>query len=190
MATADRRGIRGLADRANPAFAAGAVVIPVGALAYALALGDLRTLFYVHVMAGVLWTGIDVFMGAILGPVIGGLDPEEKASVFTRFTPKMTFFMPVVAAVTITAGIELAREMGYWAAGGHWLLAALGVAGLLSVIGFGIILPNEIRIYREIVSSSPDTDKISRLGMRNAKLGGVQGLLQLLIIFVMVNLRL
>lgn len=113
MATAEKRGIRGLADRANPAFAVGAVVVPVGALAYALTLGDLRTLFYVHVMAGVLWTGVDVFMGAILGPVLGGLDPEEKASVFARFTPKMTFSMPVMATVTITGGIELAKALGY-----------------------------------------------------------------------------
>ena len=189
MATVEKRGIRGLADRANPAFAVAAVVVPLGALGYALASGNLRALFYVHIMAGVLWTGVDVFMGLVLGPVLGGLDADEKASVFSRFTPKMTFFMPVIAAVTITAGIELAKAMGYWGSGDHWVMAALGIATLLSIIGFGIILPNEVRIYREIVSASPDSERISRLGMRNAKLGGVQGLLQLLIIFVMVNLR-
>lgn len=68
-------------------------------------------------------------------------------------------------------------------------MAALSFATLLSIIGFGIILPNEVRIYREIVSASPDSEKSSRLGIRNAKLGGVQGFLQLLVVFVLVNLR-
>jgi hypothetical protein len=52
-------------------------------------------------MAGVLWTGIDLFMGLVLGPVLGGLSPEERASVLFRFTPKMTFLMPVLATVAI-----------------------------------------------------------------------------------------
>ena len=78
------RGVRGMAVRANPAFAAGAVVVPLGALAYALTFGDVRTLLYIHVMAAVLWTGIDLFMRQVLG----GLSDDARAGVFTRFTPK------------------------------------------------------------------------------------------------------
>jgi uncharacterized membrane protein len=43
-------------------------------------------LVYVHVMAGVLWTGTDLFIGLVLGPVGGGLDPQERGSFFARFT--------------------------------------------------------------------------------------------------------
>jgi hypothetical protein len=182
------RGIRGMAKRANPAFAAGAVVVPILALAVALATGNTRYLFYVHVMAGALWTGVDVFMGAVLGPVLGGLDLDERASVFERFTPKMTFLMPVLAAVTITAGVELAMALK-GGLGAFWIQVALGVAVLLSIIGFGVILPGEVAIYRELVSDDPDRERISSIGMRNAKLGGVQGVLQLGIIFVMLQLR-
>lgn len=177
-----------MAERANPAFAAGAVAVPVLALAVALASGNTRYLFYVHVMAGALWTGVDVFMGAVLGPVLGGLSVDERASVFERFTPKMTFLMPVLAAVTITAGIELATAL-QGGLGTFWIQVALVVAGALTVIGFGVILPGEVAIYREIVSADPDTERISAIGMRNAKLGGVQGLLQLGIVFVMMQLR-
>lgn len=63
---------------------------------------------------------VDVFMGLVLDPVLGGLDDDEKASVFSRFTPKMTFLMPVIAVVTITAGVELAKAVGYWASGDRW----------------------------------------------------------------------
>jgi hypothetical protein len=191
MATVDdsgATGIRGMAQRANPAFAAGAVTVPILALAVALATGNTRYLFYVHVMAGALWTGVDVFMGAVLGPVLGGLDLDERASVFERFTPKMTFLMPVLAAVTITAGIQLATTL-QGGLGGFWIQVALVVAGILTVVGFGVILPGEVAIYRELVSANPDKERISAIGMRNAKLGGVQGLLQLGIIFVMMQLR-
>jgi len=239
------RGIRGLATQANPAFAGGAVAVPVIALGAALATNDLRLLTYVHVMAGVLWTGIDLFMGMIVGPVLGGMDPQERAGFFRRFTPKMTFLMPTLAMVTITGGIVLARRLGKFpnadpwlalmtsailvpvvvligvqfdaltsprtlgvlavvvvaSAGGlavtlpgfamtnGWILAALVIVTLLSIIGFGVLLPGEIRIYRQLTSADPDVDLISRLGLRNAKLSGVEGLLQLTIVFVMVGLR-
>jgi hypothetical protein len=46
-----------------------------------------------------------------------------------------------------------------------------------------------VRIYRQLTSGNPDFDVIGDIGMRNAKLGGIQGLLQLSIIFLMVGLR-
>lgn len=240
------RGLRGLADRANPAFAAAVVVLPVAALVGAVTSKNLVALTYVHVMAAVLWTGIDLFMGAVLGPVLGGTSPETRSRFFRKFTPKMTFLMPVMALVTIGGGITLAQWLGKfpnpapwfalltlatlgpvvpligaqfgalrdrrtvgafvvvvgasaaWLAStagqlvmlNHWILAALGIVTLLSVLGFGVLLPGELRIYREIVSAEPDEALIGEIGMRNAKLSGIQGLLQLSIVFVMVNIRL
>lgn len=164
------------------------MVVPLGALAYALTLGTPETFTYIHVMAGELWTGLDAFMGLVLGPVLGGLDPEERASVFARFTPKMTFLMPIFAAVTITGGIEYARPIGVFSLSRLWVQAALVIATLFSIQGFGVILPNEVRVYRELVSSRPDVETGSQLGMRNAKIGGLQGVMQLVIVFVMVNI--
>ena len=246
MATADRTlgGIGGLAQRANPAFAGAAVAVPVLALAGAIVSNDPRALVYVHVMAGVLWTGVDVFMGAVLGPVVGGLDPEERGSFFAKFTPKMTFLMPVLATVTITAGIVMGLNRGFpkfmpWLAlmtaattipivvlvgsqfdaltdrktlaalavavvgsgaflattlpefgmASPWIVATLVIVTLLSVQGFGVILPGEVRIYRQLTSGDPDYELVGEIGMRNAKLGGLQGLMQLTIVFVMVGLR-
>lgn len=236
----------GLLEQANPTFAGAAVVVPLGALAVALARPEIHWLLYVHVMAGVLWTGIDVFMGAVLGPVLGRLDVDRRASFFAAFTPKMTFLMPALATVTIVGGILLARQVtvfehaSFWMAlmgagtmvpvvvligfqfdalgdprvlgvlalvtllsvGGivltlpdagmtdAWIAAAIAIVTLLSIVGFGVILPGEVRIYRQISSTDPDTALIADIGMRNAKLGGLQGALQLSIIFVMVNIRL
>lgn len=60
---------------------------------------------------------------------------------------------------------------------------------LLTIVGFGVILPGEIRIYRQLTSAEPDVHPIGAIGMRNARLGGVQGLMQLRIVFVMVKIR-
>nr|WP_245575986.1 hypothetical protein [Haloplanus natans] len=246
MSTATIRGaVRGMGQRANPAFAAGAVAVPVVALAYALTVAPVVHHIYVHVMAGVLWTGIDLFMALVLGPVLGGLPVEERASVFQRFTPKMTFLMPSLALVTIVGGVTLAERLGVfphsqpwialltlattvpallligwqfdafddprWLAafavsllgGGAYLavtanafgvpsvtiLLALAIVTVLSVVGFGVLLPGEVRIYRQLASGDPDPTVISRIGMRNARLSGLQGFFQLTIVVVMVYLR-
>lgn len=60
---------------------------------------------------------------------------------------------------------------------------------VLTVQGFGFLLPNEILVYRELLSAEPDKDRIGRFGMRNAKLSGVQGAFQLGIVVLMVSLR-
>ncbi|WP_424019958.1 hypothetical protein ACOZ4N_14100 [Halorientalis pallida] len=235
-----------MGTRANPAFAVGAVAVPVALLIYAVTLGSIQHHTYVHVMAGVLWTGIDLFMAVVLGPVLGGLAVEERANVFQRFTPKMTFLMPSLALVTIAGGITLALRGGWVFPHAHawlalltaatllpalaligwqfdaftdwrWLVAfgialvgsgaylavalpnfgmtrpvfaaALGIVAVLSVLGFGVLMPGEVKMYLEMRSADPDTDVISRIGMRNAKLSAVQGGFQLAIIAVMVYLR-
>ncbi|WP_423751769.1 hypothetical protein [Salinirarus marinus] len=237
-----------MADRANPAFATGAIAIPLAAFALAATVGTREIHTYVHVMAGVLWTGIDVFMALVVGPVLGSLSGEMRARWFERFTPKMTFLMPSLATVTIFGGITLAVRLGGFPNSGPWiglfafvafvtatvvlgrvfdaftdrrwqaffalvlvgnggylaseLLAAgtlpgtrpvivviLAVMVVLTVQGFGFLLPNEVLIYQEMMSESPDTERIGRLGMRNAKLSGVQGVFQLVIVVLMVYLR-
>lgn len=174
---------------ANPYFVVLAVVIPIAALIFTLNRGSITLINYVHIMAGALWTGIDLFMGLILGPVLGGVAPVERANVFKRLTPKMTFFMPVIATVTITAGINVAQRMGIFSLTNPKIDAALIIVAILTIQGFGILLPNEIRILRQLLSDKPDIEKISRLGMRNARLGGIQGIMQLSIIFIMAIIR-
>jgi len=173
---------------ANPIFITVALVLPIGSLIYALNLGPLQFLNWVHVMTGLLWTGIDLFMGAIMGPVLGGIEPQDRAKVFRRLIPKMTFLMPTLAAVATTSGLELAQRLG-WSLADPWVLTALVLSIILAIQGFGLLLPNEIRIFRQVLSSTPDVERIARLGMINARLGGLQGIFQLAVIVAMVNIR-
>jgi len=237
--------VSGMAQRANPLFALVVVVVPVLALGYAITEGSIEVHTYVHVMAGVLWTGIDLFMALVLGPVLGGLAVEDRASVFERFTPKMAFLMPTLAAVTIAGGITLVLRIATFPAAEPWLalftfsstvpalllvgwqfdalrdwrwvvpfalslggsltwflltvdqfamtshaiVAALAIVALLSIVGFGVLLPGEVRVFFEMTSSDPDAELIGAVGMRNARLSGLQGVMQLAIVGVMVYLR-
>jgi len=173
----------------NPVFIVLAVVLPNAALGVAMTLGSLMLLNYVHIMTGALWTGIDLFMGFAIGPVLGAMAPHQRAEVFKRLIPKMTFLMPMLSGVTIIAGVNLAHRLGMLTLDSPWIVAALIITAILVVQGFGVLLPNEIRIFKQLVSTTPDVDKIVKLGMQNARLAGFQGLLQLAIIFVMANLR-
>ena len=53
----------------------------------------------------------------------------------------------------------------------------------------GVLLPGEVRIYRQLQSGDPVPEVVSCIGMRNARLSGLEGLSQLAIVIVMVYLR-
>lgn len=178
-----------IVELGNPVFIVLAIVVPNAALGLAMALGSFMLLNYVHIMTGALWTGIDLFMGFAIGPVLGAMEPRQRAEVFKRLIPKMTFLMPMLSGVTIIAGVVLAQRLGMLTLDNPWIVAALIITALLVAQGFGVLLPNEIRIFKQLVSATPDVDRIVKLGMQNARLAGFQGVLQLAIIFVMANLR-
>lgn len=173
----------------NPVFIIVSIVLPNAALSMAMLLGSRMLLNYVHIMTGALWTGIDLFMGFVIGPLLGSMEPQQRAEVFKRLIPKMTFLMPMLSGVTIIAGVQLTKQLGMWNFDSPWIIAAIIITIVLIVQGFGFLLPNEVRIFKQLISPTPDVNKIVRLGMQNARLAGIQGLFQLAIIFVMANLR-
>jgi hypothetical protein len=143
---------------------------------------------YTHVICGGTWTGIDLFMGLVMSRVMRGLAPEARAEVIKRLVPVMLFLMPALASVAITAGIYLAQWEGLLNLQSPWIIAAVILVLILSVQGFGIIMPTEIRLFLELTKDSPDRDRIVKLGMRNIKVSGSQAIFQIAIIFVMANL--
>ncbi len=181
--------ISAIVQLGNPVFITLSVVLPNAALGVAMAIGSLMLLNYVHIMTGALWTGIDLFMGFVIGPLLGSMEPQQRGEGVKRLIPKMTFLMPMLSGVTIIAGIQLTKQLGMWNFDSPWIIAALVITVVLIVQGFGFLLPNEVRIFKQLISPTPDVDRIVKLGMQNAKLAGIQGLFQLAIIFVMANLR-
>jgi hypothetical protein len=164
--------------------------VPIGALIMVLAYGNLLALNYLHVLTGGTWTGIDLFMGIVMGKILKGLDPPARTQVIKKLVPLMLFLMPTLATVAITSGINLASKLGMLTLASPMIVAAVVIVIVLSVQGFGILMPTEIRIFLELRKKEPNRDKIIKWGMRNVKLAGSQGVFQVALIFVMANLAL
>jgi uncharacterized membrane protein len=154
----------------------------------ALVTANFFWLNWVHVLSGSLWTGADLFMGFILGPVMGKLQPPQRAAVIAFLVPRTILYFPMVSLTTTTAGWFLAAHLGYATPGNAnfgWVVGALVIVTVLTVQGLGIFLPNSIRMWRELKKDQPDREKIGRLARVNFSLAGVQAIFQIGIIVVM-----
>jgi len=163
-------------------------VLPPLVLIVAVASKSLYLLTFIHVISGGTWTGFDIFMGVIMSRVLRTLDVPARVEVAKRLTPTTFFILPSLAAVAVTAGIYLAQTENKFDLSSPWIIAALVVVLILTAQGFGIFMPNGVRIFIELAKVKPDTGLIARLNMRNVRLSGVQALLQVLILLIMAHL--
>jgi len=168
------------------------VLLFPAAMGLAMALDSLYLLNWVHVLSGVLWTGADLFMGFILGPVLRSLDIHVRTAVIAYLVPRTLLYFPVVALTAGTAGWSLAGHLGYTNPGGplfFWAALSLGLVLLMTVVGLGFLLPNSLRIWGELHRPAPDRERIVRINRYNIWLSGAQGVMQVAMILVMAHFR-
>ena len=156
----------------------------------------LSTLFwflnFVHLFSSILWTGTDIFMGFVLGPVMRRVDFAARRAVLMRLMPRMLFYMPTVATVSITSGYYLAKGLGLFGLSFpalYWVIAALVVSAILTVQGLAMLLPTNLRVYFEMRKEEPDPKKIQRLMGFYIKVVASQGLMQLAVVIIMTRFR-
>ena len=143
---------------------------------------------FVHVMSGALWTGIDLFMGFVIGPVLRRVSLETRRAMIAGIIPRTLILMPTLSTITSTAGWFLAVRMGFldltypqfW-----WVIAALVIVTVLTVQGLGYLLPMNLKLYFEILKDTPDPDKLRRWMRTYVRVVAVQGAMQVAIIVVM-----
>jgi hypothetical protein len=143
---------------------------------------------FVHVMAGCLWTGIDLFMGFVIGPILRRAPLDTRRTMIAGIIPRTLVLMPTLSIVTSTAGWFLAVRLGFIDIGYPefwWVIAALAIVTVLTVQGLGYLLPTNLRLYFEIQKPAPDQEKIARWMRTYVRVVAVQGVLQVLIIVVM-----
>ncbi len=90
--------------------------------------------------------------------------------------------------MAITSGIYLAQTMGKFDLSSPWIIGAGIVVVILTAQGFGVFMPNGIRIFLEFAKDRPNTELISRLTMRNVRLAASQAVFQIVIILIMAHL--
>lgn len=165
------------------------VLIFPAALIVALALHSVFFLNFVHVICGVLWTGTDLFMGFIIGPILRSLAPDQRGAMVRRLMPRMLFYMPALSITVTTAGWYLAHWTNIFASAQlhGWYIAALTVGAWMAVQGVAVLLPTNLMVYFEAQKERPDVERIKRLMTRYKNWVAFQGLLQVATIFVMAN---
>jgi len=187
--------------QAPAAEAADFEIVPVKALpAVAVALGLLIAtiaadwgwgLDFFHVVAGGLWTAIDLFVGFIVGPIIGRLPVPARIEFSKRFMPKMLLLMPTLVICTMASGWQLGHHLGFTDSGyfrHEWIVASYIVVGVMSVVALAILEPANLAVLFELKKPRPNGELIGRLMRRFIYTAGVTGAMQIATLIIMTRI--
>jgi hypothetical protein len=159
---------------------------------WAIVAGNFWFLNFIHVFCSLLWTGIDLFMGFVLGPILRRVDISVRAAIAQRLTPRTLILMPTIAIISGTTGWFLAERLGYtalpWPDYG-WVAASLVLVALLTIQGLGFLTPVNVFVCLELRKSSPDLSKFRHWMNWYFYAIAMQGVMQIAIIIVMTRFR-
>ncbi|HEY0633114.1 MAG TPA: hypothetical protein VGC98_13745 [Thermoleophilaceae bacterium] len=157
------------------------VAIATVALIVAIAVDKLWPVEFLHVVFGSAWTIIDLFLGLVLGPIMGRMSVPARVEFTTKLMPKMLLIMPTVVTITLAAGWQLGHILGtidssYYNHG--WIVASYIIVGCMAIIALGLLEPANIAVLVELKKARPRPEVIERLMKRFIYTAGILGLLQ------------
>jgi hypothetical protein len=156
-----------------------------------IATNRLWAIDFFHVVSGGIWTALDLFLGFVIGPILGRLSIPARVEFTKRFMPKMVLIMPTLVVCTLAAGWQLARHVGYLNASySHhgWVVASFIVVAVMAVIALGLLEPANIAVLFELKKPQPDGEVIGRLMRRFIFTAGITGAMQIATLIIMTRL--
>jgi hypothetical protein len=158
------------------------------ALIVAIASNRLWPLEFFHVAAGALWTSFDLFLGFVLGPIIGRMAVPARIDLTTKLMPKLLLIMPTIVTCTLASGWQLGRLLGtidssY--ANHSWIVASYIVVGVMAVIALAVLEPANVAVLFELKKPRPDPLVIGRLMKRFIYTAGITGAMQVATLVIM-----
>ena len=164
------------------------IAVIVAGLVITIAGNWLWALVFYHVVGGALWTAIDLFVGFVVGPIIGRLSMPARAEFTARFMPKMVVIMPTVVLMTLASGFQLALGLGNLSAvspNRGWLVASFVVVGVMGTVALGVLEPANIAVLTEMNKPRPNGQVIARLMRRFIYSAGITGAMQVATLVIM-----
>jgi hypothetical protein len=160
-------------------------------LIVAIAANELWPLEFLHVVFGAAWTVIDLFVGLVLGPILGRLSIPARVELTTKLMPKMVLIMPTVVTITLAAGWQLGHLLGtvdssY--ANHDWIVASYIVVGIMAVIALGLLEPANVAVLIELKKPRPDPVVIEHLMKRFIYTAGATGVMQVATLVIMTKI--
>src|SRR2546423_6976912 len=165
-------------------------VLTAGVIA-AIATDSLWAIDGFHVAGGAAWTILDLFLGFVLGPIMGSMTIPARIEFITKLMPKMVVIMPTVVTMTLAAGWQLSTELGtnltsYPQHG--WVVASFIIVGVMSVIALGLLEPANIAVLVELKKRRPNPAVIEKLMKRFIYPAGILGVMQIATLVIMSRL--
>jgi hypothetical protein len=167
------------------------VAVIMGLLIAAIAANKLWPLTFFHVAGGAAWTIIDLFLGLVLGPIMGKMSVPARIEFTTKLMPKMVLIMPVVVTATLAAGWQLATYLGTNITSNPlhgWVVASMIVVGVMAILALGLLEPANIAVLFELKKPRPNPVVIERLMKRFIYCAGVLGVMQVATLVIMTKL--
>jgi hypothetical protein len=167
------------------------VAAAVGLLVASIATNWTWGLNFCHVAGGGTWTAVDLFVGLLLGPILGSLSPQARAEFMARFMPKMLLLMPTLVTLTLGSGFQIARHFQILNTSyprHAWVVASFVLVGIMAVIAIGILEPANLAVLFEMRKEHPDVELIGRLMRRFIYTAGITGLMQIGTLIIMTRI--
>jgi hypothetical protein len=167
------------------------VAVALAALVVAIAANKLWPLEFLHVVFGAGWTVIDLFLGLVIGPIIGRMSIPARVEFTTRLMPKMVLIMPTIVTITLAAGWQLGHLLGTVDSGyvhHDWIVASYIVVGIMAVIALGLLEPANIAVLFELKKPRPDPAVIEKLMKRFIYTAGATGVMQVATFVIMTRI--
>ena len=161
------------------------------ALVVAIAADRLWALEFFHVAAGGLWTSFDLFLGFVLGPILGRLAIPARVELTTKLMPKLLLIMPTLVTCTLASGWQLGRQLGTIDSGyaNHgWIVASYVVVGVMAVIALAVLEPANVAVLFELKKPRPNPAIIGNLMKRFIYTAGITGAMQVATLVIMTRI--
>jgi hypothetical protein len=160
-------------------------------LVIAIAGNWLWAIDFFHVAGGALWTAIDLFLGFVIGPIIGKMSIPARVEFSKRLMPKMVVLMPTLVICTLAAGWQLARHLGNLSTAypeHGWLVASMVVVAVMAVVAIGFLEPANLAVLFEFRKPQPNGELIGQLMRRFIYAAGITGAMQIATLIIMTRL--
>jgi hypothetical protein len=175
-----------------PVRAIPAVLIVLIGLVVSIATNTLWAIDFYHVVAGGMWTTMDLFLGFVLGPfVMARMTPPARAELVKRLMPKLLLAMPTLVICTLAAGWQLARRLGNLDSSfdyHSWIVVSMIVVAVMTIVALGVLEPANIAVLLELRKDNPRPDVIATLVKRFVFTAAITGTMQVITLVIMTRL--
>ena len=127
------------------------------------------SLIFVHVVGGALRTALDLFVGLVIGPIVGRLSLLARAEFASKFMPAMLIVMDTLVMMNLATSFQLARQLGNLdsSSPNHaWVVSSMMALGVMEVLALAALKSAHIAVLFKMNKPVPNAEQIGRLMKR------------------------